>query len=354
MQSGRSQNASNWYQGVPGIYLLLLCDVVKRLGVDEQQILDGLGVTRAGLLQPDSRISVLTGHIAAERAVALVGDKGLGLEYAQALKVTLHGPVGLMAMSSPTIGEALDAVVRYIGLRAPFLEASYQVEGEVSEIVISTRMAVLEPGLQTFVMESMLVGCVLMLEQLLGEKPEGVVVHMPLAEPDYYARYRSRLAVPIQYNSDAFALRGPVALFQLAPRLADPAVASLAREQCEMEYQQLFAGRETLARRVAEYLRMAEEGESLPALEKVAGWLHMSSRTFKRRLQEEGVNFRDLIEAELKARALRWLADERLGISEVAYRLGYNDVSNFSRAFKRWTGSTPRDYRLDSKPGTPG
>lgn len=347
MQSGRQENVANtWYQGVPGIYLLLLCDVVRRLGVDEQEILDGLGVTRTGLLQPDSRISVLTGHLAAQRAVERVGDRGLGLEYAQALKVTLHGPLGLMAMSSPTIGDALDAVVRYIGLRAPFLQASCHVAGELSEIVISPRMEFGGP-LRTFVMEAMLVGFVLMLEQLLGEKPDGVVVHMPIPEPDYYRKISTRLAVPIHYDSDAWALRGPVALFKLAPRLADPSVAALAREQCELEYQQLFAGRETLASRVADNLRMSEPGEPLPTLERMAGWLHMSSRTFKRRLQDEGVNYRDLVETELRERALRWLADDRLGISEIAYRLGYNDVSNFSRAFKRWTGKTPRDHRLE-------
>ncbi|MDF1780531.1 MAG: AraC family transcriptional regulator ligand-binding domain-containing protein [Alcanivoracaceae bacterium] len=344
MQAGRTHNAANWYLGVPGIYLLLLCDVVKRLGADEQIILEGLGVTRSGLLQPDSRISVLTGHIAAERAVSLVGEKGVGLEFAHALKVTLHGSLGLMAMSSPTVGDALDAVVRYIGLRAPFLQAGYKVSGDISEIVVSTRMEM--GSLRIFVMESILVGLVLMLEQLLGETLEGISVHMPIDEPKYYQRYKSRLSVPIIYNSDAFALRGPVKMFKLAPRLADPAVAELAREQCEIEYQQLFAGRETLARRVAENLRMAEEGEALPALERMAGWLHLSSRTFKRRLHEEGVNYRDLTESELKDRALRWLADDRLGISEVAYRLGYNDVSNFSRAFKRWTGKTPRDYRI--------
>ena len=116
-----------------------------------------------------------------------------------------------------------------------------------------------------------------------------------------------------------------------------------------MEYQQLFAGRETLAQRVSDLLRMGEEGEPLASLDQVAGWLHLSSRTFKRRLRDEGANFRDLVEAELKSRALRWLGDERLGVSEVAYRLGYNDVSNFSRAFKRWTGLTPREHR--SKPG---
>ena len=62
-------------------------------------------------------------------------------------------------------------------------------------------------------------------------------------------------------------------------------------------------------------------------------------------MQDEGANYRDLLDAELQQRACRLLSDTRLGVSEVAYQLGYNDVSNFSRAFRRWTGQTPREWR---------
>lgn len=344
MQSGRTHTPSTTrYQGVPGIYLLLLCDVMRGFGFEDEQIILDLGVTRSALLQPDSRISVSAGHIAARRAVALAGERGLGLAFARTLKVTLHGSLGLMALSSPSVGAALDAAVRYLALRAPFLAATYEVREEIAEVRLEASAGVAE--LEVFVMETALVALAFMMEQLLGEMPDGVAVHMPVPAPPYYARYRAELSVPIIYNSDRWCLRGPAAAFDRAPRLADPAVAALAREQCELEYQRVFAGQKSLPQRVTDHLRMCEEGEPLPALERMADWLHLSARTFKRRLQEEGVTYRELLEAELYARARHWLAEPRLGISEIAYRLGYTDVSNFSRAFKRWTGQTPRDYR---------
>ena len=114
------------FQGIPGIYLLLLCDVIKQFGLDEQVIIHDMGVTRGDLLRPDSRITMKMGHLAAQRSTALAGDLGLGMAYAQALKVTLHGSVGLVAMTSPTIGAALEAMSRFIALRAPFFKAAFE------------------------------------------------------------------------------------------------------------------------------------------------------------------------------------------------------------------------------------
>ena len=165
------------FQGVPGIYLLLLCDVVRRLGHDEQQVIEGLGVTRAGLLQPDSRISLLTGFQAAQRAVALAGDQGLGLIYARAMNVTMHGSLGMLALASPNIGEALQAAMRFMALRVPFLRAELQRGSTQWRIVFSPRVALGEP--EVFVMEAVLVGLAYVAEQLLGRPLQGGRIHMP-------------------------------------------------------------------------------------------------------------------------------------------------------------------------------
>ena len=89
---------------------------------------------------------------------------------------------------------------------------------------------------------------------------------------------------------------------------------------------------------------LARKNNRLPTLEEVANALHISTRTLKRRLQEEGQNFRALVDHVLCERAMQML-QEGLLINEVAFCLGYNDVPNFSRAFRRWTGLSPSDFR---------
>ena len=77
----------------------------------------------------------------------------------------------------------------------------------------------------------------------------------------------------------------------------------------------------------------------------MAKQLHLSARTLQRRLAEHHTTFQDAVDAVRSELARQYLKDPRLGVSEVAFRLGYSDLSTFDRAFKRWTGMTPREFR---------
>ncbi|MCX6489763.1 MAG: AraC family transcriptional regulator, partial [Rhodococcus sp.] len=77
----------------------------------------------------------------------------------------------------------------------------------------------------------------------------------------------------------------------------------------------------------------------------VAQALSMSSSTLKRRLAEEGTTYRKVRQSLLYERAMLRLLDRSVSVSEIASELGYSDLANFSHAFKRWTGRSPRDFR---------
>ena len=88
---------------------------------------------------------------------------------------------------------------------------------------------------------------------------------------------------------------------------------------------------------------LLQEGE--PTLERVAARLHLSARTLHRRLAERRLRFRELLDATRRELAESYLQDGRLSLAEVALLLGYAEQSPFTHAFKRWTGSTPFDWR---------
>jgi AraC-like DNA-binding protein len=77
-------------------------------------------------------------------------------------------------------------------------------------------------------------------------------------------------------------------------------------------------------------------------IEAIARALHMSGRTLQRRLDDERLSFQDVLDDARRTRATLYLEDPRIGLSEVAFRLGYADVRSFTRAYKRWTGAPPR------------
>ncbi len=123
---------------------------------------------------------------------------------------------------------------------------------------------------------------------------------------------------------------------------AHPQAAHLCEEQC----QRLLAKRSQhggLAGRIRAVL--LERPGRLPDMEQVAAGLNMSSRTLRRRLDEEGSNFRLLLDEVRQALAEELLATGGLTLEEIAERLGYGEVSNFIHAFKRWKGVAPRRFQ---------
>ena len=131
----------------------------------------------------------------------------------------------------------------------------------------------------------------------------------------------------------------PAAELALPLMTSDPVAMQLAREQCERELAALVdAG---LPSRVRSAL-LARGDTALPAL---ARELRMSPRTLKRKLAEHGTTFSTIRDDVRRQRALLLLDNRSLSIGEVAAKLGYSELPNFTRAFRKWTGKTPLAYR---------
>jgi AraC-like DNA-binding protein len=329
---------------VPAIYLLLLCDVAESFAVPSTELLGILELSREQLLEPERMVPLAATRAATKYAYALAGQQGLGFAYARALRVTLHGPISLIALSSHNLLEVMTALERYFSLRAPAFHFNADIGSDFVTIKIDY------PGrhdpLRPFIMELLLMGLVVMTAQILDQPQTGAEMFMQGPEPEYYAALAAELPVPVRYGQQEYALRVPRALMETPLRLANEHVAAMAREACERELQtRKNAQADGLTARVRTVLSASYD--RLPTLEEVAGTLHVSTRTLKRRLQQEGRNFRALVDHVLCERATQMLQEEGLSVSEVAFRLGYNDVSNFSRAFRRWTGKSPSDFRKE-------
>lgn len=327
---------------LPAIYLQLLCEVAEPFGIAPADLQQILGLSREQLLEPDRLVPVAAARAATDYAFSRAGQQGLGMAYALAFSVTLHGPISLIALSSNNLLEVAQALERYCSLRAPAINFRATLSGDF----VLLHVSYLRPDdpLHRYFMELLLLGIVVMTRQILDHPQAGIEVLIEGPEPGYFAAYAPRLPVPVRYGQAEYAIRIPRALMEAPLRLANPNAAAMAREVCERELQARRVTREdALTTRVRGLLVKSED--RLPTLEEVASALHVSTRTLKRRLQEEGRNFRALVDHVLEMRATQMLQEEGLSVSEVAFRLGYNDVSNFSRAFRRWTGQSPSDFR---------
>ncbi|MCK7548737.1 AraC family transcriptional regulator ligand-binding domain-containing protein [Marinobacter koreensis] len=339
---------------VPGVYMRVLADTVRKLGHNDRQLFEGLDFTPADLKANDSRIFVTDAIIMAQRAVNLAGRDGLSFALARELRLTIHGTLGFAALTSPTFEGALDSVRRYLQLRAPFLTMKQSVAGDQVLVQLCTEFDV--PELYAFLAETVSATLILLTEQLLDRedaarkgfsledgKLPGVRVHLTNSEPAYYRRYASQLPVVFEYGQPEEMMIFPTGLLDVRMRLADADASEMAREQCEFELQKALKEQGDIAMAVRNMLRMMPG--PLPSLEAMADRFCVSSRTLKRRLADRDTSYREIVESVLKDRAIQLLRYTNQSVSEIAYELGYADLSNFSRAFRKWTGKSASEFR---------
>ncbi len=148
----------------------------------------------------------------------------------------------------------------------------------------------------------------------------------------------SEVCVEQAYNRIIFSK----AYLDLPLVMANPIASQLALAQCEQGLERFGLVQPFVAQVKA---LMFDEHSSFASLEHVASRLHMSERTLKRQLAKHNVTYSDLVDDSRKQKAIDLLADKKRSLDDIADYLGYSDMANFTRAFKRWLGETPTAYR---------
>lgn len=273
-------------------------------------------------------------------AFEAMGNPAFGLQAARRLRPERFGIMGIVAMAGPTLGTALRRLSRYNQLHwgnsCELLRqrdrSSYQVlssgpERSYSRACIDTELAV--P--LTFA------------RQFTGRLITPLEVRVRQPAPSYAALYSEVFGCPIQFGSTEDSVVFCTADLEL-PLLSShqPEFADAAEQTAESMLHRMQS--HSVVAQVCQVLqgRMHGAEQGLPA---VASALHMSPRSLQRKLAAEGVSFSQLLDTVRRAAAERYLAATRLGLAEIAFRLGFEEPNSFFRAFKRWTGTSPEEWR---------
>ncbi len=347
---------------VPGVYMRVLAEVVRKLGHNERALFEGMKFSPADLASNDSRVFVTDAIVMTERALAMAGKEGLSFLLARELRVTIHGTLGFAALTSPTLEGALDSVRRYLQLRVPFLTMNLTDTGDQVLVRMLTDFDM--PRQYHFLAETVSATLIMLTEQLLDRddaeqkgfaleygKLPGVKVRLSAPEPEYYRSFSHSLPVRFEYGQAEEALVFPKSLLEVKMRLADADASRMARDQCEFELQKALKDQGDIAHAVRNVLHMTPG--PLPSLDAMAERFCVSSRTLKRRLADKDTTYREIVESVMKDRAIQLLRYTNQSVSEIAYELGYADLSNFSRAFRKWTGKSAGEFREDGPDPAP-
>ncbi len=181
-----------------------------------------------------------------------------------------------------------------------------------------------------------------LLGHVLGAPFPSTAMFLPYGAPPYAAAYRETFRCPIHFGSDVMEWHFDADVLDRPCPQASDATARLCQDFCE----RIVSGGdgETRLARDVRRLCLARQGYN-PTAREIAPALGLSLRTFHRRLRDEGLRFQQLLDETRLSVAVEYLENTRIPVEEIGRRVGFDDASNFRKAFKRWAGCAPSRAR---------
>ncbi len=319
---------------------LVLVQYAESVGLAADVALAGAGLTVATLNRPDAvatradELQVITNIVSAGAPTR--GGLDAGARY----HLTTFGIWGFALISSPTVAAAAEVGMRFVDLISDLTAPVYEFEGSNLAIVFQDPPG--RPDVARFVVQRDLTFAQAMLRDLVGPDAaysEVTFTHQP--EPGDLAAYEATFHRTPVFGAARNALVLDAALLDAELPQADPLTLALSMQQCNQMLDELHA-RAGMAGQVRDII--VSSLRQPPTVVEVADLLHMSERTLRRRLTEEGTSLRALVEEVRSAFAAEFLRSGSLTVAEISDRLGYVEPSSFSQAFRRWHGVSPRAF----------
>jgi len=310
-------------------------------GCNGAALLAQAGFDRESLDGPNARCPLVNTARLWEMAVAATGDPAFGLKVASHLRHTSFHALSYGLSASSTLKEAFERVQRYCHVASDAVEYEFYRCGADYHFVI-------EPAANVpFESIDALVGAQLrMCRSLIGRDYSPLLVELRRPRPAKIDDFERLLRAPLKFSAaqnrlvfDGESIECPL----------DGGNPELARHSDAIALEYLTRlERDNIEARVRELLTQRLE-KSEPSQEEVAEHLCMSARTLQRKLGDSGTTYKEILDETRHALALAYLSAPQHSVSDITHLLGFSCGSSFTRAFRRWTGQSPSDWRAGTR-----
>lgn len=322
------------------VHVLVYAD---ECGIDTRDWFSGLGLTRQQMLDPHVKVSYRQARTILLRAIRTMNEPALGLVVGRRQRVGSFGLLGLLMMTSATFGDAMIQGIQNHDVCGCLMDIHFEQLAS-GEVALSLWPRFDDPQLQPFLCEEIITSCLMIARELVGAEFGLNRVELTYAAPAHAAMYRRVLDTPVQFG--ARHNRAVLNAHWLAHPLPghNPLTARQALQMCQSILHQNSTTEHEIVTAVQGLLR--DRLEQPPRIGEVAVALNISERSLRRKLADTGHAFREILDEVRTERALELLRGGTLPVIDVADALGFSDAREFRRAFKRWTGISPREARL--------
>ncbi len=309
----------------------------------------GRGLESDWLAERLSGFDTLSEEARDSKMLAALGDLSiaanmpdLGFHLAQNVPLTAFGTVSMGLPVAPTLGDALRLIKRYYRLISPTIIYDIKTEGAVATLVVAMDHP---PGAGVDQLVCGGAGVInRYIETYTGQRHNYETAELTTSEQAVGMGCQKHLGVLPELGAMRNAFTLPARVLDIPSATADPKTFEAILEMCEAAEQAAGRPRSVLAM-VQEILRAHVSNP--PDLAQLANRIGVSERQLRFALTRAGTSYQAIVREARVAHANTMLQNPDIPISTVAYRLGYADPANFTAAFKRWTGQTPRAARKD-------
>ncbi len=336
-------------QTVPALFPRVYLEYAREQGVDAHEVLARarLPISIADQTNPELTFLQLRDLVAA--TIDTLQDDSLGVDIGLRLPPTAYGNLGYALLCSETLEQAASLLIRYWNLLGRGVNVSLNTEPPQC-IVDLNHVFPLPPPLEHLSYESTMASFYRGFQLLVDAQRDDMEIWFSCPPPTYADKVKQTLG-NVRYNMPSNQFRFNAQLMQKRLPMHNPTGLRFAIQQCQREEALLNDEGYILREKVRQEILFGPNG--YPTLEEISQRLNMSTRTLRRKLEEEGTNFKALLEEAKRRDAIQLLDDRNLEIQRVATLLGYQDPANFTRAFRQWTGQTPSQYRETRKTSGP-
>lgn len=337
---------------IPVSYALLLLEIMHDKGIDSFELLKKSRIQPHALQQ--DRITPKQWSRLAWESLQLIGNDGLGYEYGLRLRLTAHGPMGFALMSCAHLKQAIELILQFFSMRLRHYQIIFQENAALSSLEITELHPVIANEadqillLRRFFYECLMIGVVQTARFLTHKDYSNTHIHVDWSEPTYHQQYKDLLPV-VQFNQPKNIIYFKTEMLYVPLHMADSIAYQQSLQQCKIEQQHFVQKISDISSRVKSLLTLIPN-IGYPSLKNVAERLAMSSRTLKRNLQDVGTTYSLLLNDIRKHDAEHLLVKSDMDIQQIALYLGYEQPTNFTRAFKKWTGVSPSVWLIRFHP----
>lgn len=326
---------------VPMHHPRVLFKTAVNQGADPERLLHDTGLTQDMFVNPRARASYSQFGTLARNAIELTGNPALGIDFGKRIHLGNLGMLGLALLASGSAKDAVDTILTYGRVVSPGFALSTRAEQD--ETILLVRPTVPMGPLHAFAVEALLKALSDVASFLLQGAPVPLRrVNLDYPRPSYAARYAEITSAPVHFDCHAIEVVFAASAMDFDLSFGDPLTAIEAKRLCDFELSQmpgtglLEQARSLLAKTPGEY----------PTFQGLARELGTSARSLRRALARLGSSYQTLLFEVRREHALDYIRSTHLSVEGLAQRLGFSDARAFRRAFKRWTGQTPSEYRM--------